>query len=104
MERIWDKNMNISEIKDGMSSVDLEGEITEISPAREVITKFGTTSVATAKVKDETGTISLSLWGKQISLFNVGDRVSVKGGYTRSFKNEVQVNVGKAGSLQKLEA
>ncbi len=96
--------MDISEVRDGMSNVDLKGEIVEISQAREVITKFGTTSVATAKVKDETGTISLSLWGKQISLFNVGDKVEIKGGYTRSFKNEVQLNVGKTGSIQKLDA
>jgi replication factor A1 len=96
--------MDISEIRDGMSNVDVEGEIIEISPAREVITKFGSTNVATAKVKDETGTISLSLWGKQISLFNVGDKIEIKGGYTRSFKNEVQLNVGKMGSIRKLDA
>lgn len=95
--------MDISEVRDGMSNVDIEGEVIEISPAREVITKFGTTSVATAKIKDETGTISLSLWGKQITMFNVGDRVEIKGGYTKSFKNEVQLNVGKQGSLRRLE-
>ncbi len=94
--------MNVSEIRDGMSNVEFSGEIVEMSEPREVITKFGNTTVATAKIKDETGTINLSLWGKQISTVNVGDKVEVTGGYTRSFKNEVQVNVGKSGSIKKL--
>lgn len=94
--------MNISEIRDGMSSVDFTGEVTEISEPREVITKFGNTTVATAKIKDDSGTISLSLWGKQIAILKVGDNVEIKGGYTRSFKNEVQVSVGKTGSIHKL--
>ncbi len=94
--------MKVSEIKDGMSNVDFQGEITEISEPREVVTKFGNTTVATAKVKDDTGTISLSLWGKQISLVAVGDNIEVTGGYTRSFRDEVQVSVGKTGSIKKL--
>lgn len=94
--------MKIAEIRDGMSNVDFEGEVSEISEPREVVTKFGNTNVATAKIKDDSGTISLSLWGKQISLLAVGDKVEIKGGYTRSFRNEVQVSVGKTGSMRKL--
>ncbi len=94
--------MKISEIKDGMNDVEVSGEITEISESRDVITKFGNTMVATAKLKDETGTVNLSLWGKQISLVSVGDHVDIKGAYVKSFKNELQLNVGKNGSLQKL--
>lgn len=87
-----------------MSNVDISGEITEISEPRDVITKFGNSTVATAKIKDESGTVSLSLWGKQISLVSVGDKVDIKGGYTRTFRDEIQVSVGKQGSIQKVEA
>ncbi len=96
--------MNISELRDGMNNVDISGEITDISEPRDVITKFGTSTVATAKLKDESGTISLSLWGKQISLVAVGDKIEIKGGYTRTFRDEVQVSVGKQGSIQKVES
>lgn len=96
--------MKISELRDGMSNVDISGEIVDISEPRDVITKFGNSTVATAKVKDDSGTVSLSLWGKQISLVSVGDKIELKGGYTRSFKDEIQVNVGKQGSIQKVEA
>ncbi|MCL5016641.1 MAG: OB-fold nucleic acid binding domain-containing protein [Candidatus Parvarchaeota archaeon] len=96
--------MKISEIKDGMNDVSVSGEITEISEPREVITKFGTTQVATAKIKDDTGEIPLSLWGKQVDMFKVGDKIEVIGGYTKTFKDQVQVNVGKNGSIKKAEA
>ena len=93
--------MKISEVKEGMNDVSISGEIVEISEPREVITRFGNSSVATAKVKDDSGTISLSLWGKQISLFRVGDQIEITGGYTKSFRGEVQINVGKTGSIKK---
>lgn len=96
--------MKISEIKDGMNDVSVSGEITEISEPREVITKFGTTQVATAKIKDDIGEIPLSLWGKQVDMFKVGDKIEVIGGYTKTFKDQVQVNVGKNGSIKKAEA
>ncbi|MCL4399094.1 OB-fold nucleic acid binding domain-containing protein [Candidatus Parvarchaeota archaeon] len=95
--------MKISEVKEGMNDVSISGEITEISEPREVLTRFGNSSVATAKVKDEDGVISLSLWGKQISMFKVGDRIEITGGYTKSFRGEVQINVGKSGSIKKIE-
>lgn len=96
--------MKINEIKDGMNDVSVSGEITEISESREVITKFGTSTVATAKIKDDTGEMLLSLWGRQIDMVHVGDKVEITGGYTKSFKDQVQINVGKNGSLKKVEA
>lgn len=96
--------MKINEIKDGMNDVSVSGEITEISESREVITKFGTSTVATAKLKDGTGEILLSLWGRQIDMVHVGDKIEITGGYTKSFKDQVQINIGKNGSLKKVEA
>lgn len=84
-----------------MNNVDISGEITEISPPREITTRFGTNTVATAKLKDETSEIQLSLWGKQIDMVSVGDKVKITGGYTKEFHNELQLNVGKNGSLSK---
>jgi ssDNA-binding replication factor A large subunit len=94
--------MKISELRPDMNNVEVAGEITEISAPREVVTRFGNNRVATAKIKDDSGAVSLSLWGKQIDEFKVGDKVEIKGGYTKAFRDETQVNVGKMGSLQKV--
>ncbi|EEZ92811.1 MAG: nucleic acid binding OB-fold tRNA/helicase-type [Candidatus Parvarchaeum acidiphilum ARMAN-4] len=94
--------MKISELRDGMSDIDLSAEVVEIGEAREVMTKFGSNKVATAKIKDDSGECKLSLWGKQIEMFSVGDNVEISKGYVQSFRDELQVNVGKAGSIRKL--
>jgi ssDNA-binding replication factor A large subunit len=55
--------MNISDLKSGMSSVDVKAKVTALSAPREVQTKYGPNSVADATLKDDTGTITLTLWG-----------------------------------------
>ncbi len=94
--------MKISEITDGMNDVEVTGEITEISAPKEISTRFGTNRVATAKIKDDSGEIQLSLWGKQIEMVQVGDKVQITGGYTKPFRGQVQLNVGKNGSITKI--
>ncbi len=94
--------MKIAELKDGMNDIDVTAEITEIGEARDVMTKFGSNKVSTAKIKDDSGECKLSLWGKQIDLFSVGDNVEISKGYVKSFRDELQINVGKTGSIKKL--
>ncbi|MGC8516854.1 MAG: OB-fold nucleic acid binding domain-containing protein [Candidatus Acidifodinimicrobium sp.] len=94
--------MKINEITNGMNEVNVSGEITEISQPKEITTKFGMNRVATAKLKDETGEIQLSLWGKQIDTVSVGDKVEIVNGYTKDFHGQMQLNVGKNGSINKV--
>ncbi len=94
--------MKISELKDSMNNVDVSAEIVEMPEPRTVLTKFGNNRVCSAKIKDDSGTATLSLWGKQIDLFAVGDTVEITNGYTKSFRDEIQINVGKTGSIRKL--
>jgi replication factor A1 len=98
----WGEIMKISELRDGMSDVDLTAEITDMGESREVMTKFGSNKVATASIKDDSGECKLSLWGKQIEMFSAGDNIEISKGYVKSFRDELQVNVGKAGSIRKL--
>jgi replication factor A1 len=96
--------VKINELRDNMSKVDAEGEVTNISEPRTVNLRTGGQSrVAEAELRDDTGTIKLSLWGDQIDMVKVGQRVKVENGYTRSFRGEVQLNIGKYGKLNILE-
>lgn len=93
--------MKVKELHDGMKRVSIEAKITEKSDAREVTSKFKdeTYRVATAMIADETGTIKLTLWNDQIDQVNVDDVIKVENGYVTSFKGEIQLNVGKYGTL-----
>ncbi len=96
--------MNISELKAGASNVEIEAVVAEKEEPREVISKWGKKlSVATAILKDDTGSIALSLWGADIDKVNVGDKVKVTNGYVNEFRGTPQLSTGKFGKLEVLE-
>ena len=86
---------SIADAKNQRNDISLEGTIEDKGEARTVNTKYGETQVCDAYISDGTDRIKLSLWGEDIEKINNGDRVSVEGGYTTTFKNEVQLNVPK---------
>jgi len=96
--------MKIKELRDGMRRVDVTAKVLEISEPREVQSRYSGESfrVADAIIGDETGTIKLVLWNEQIDRVNVNDTVRIENGYTRSFRGEVQLNVGRYGKLSLL--
>jgi len=93
--------MKIRDLRNGMKNVSVEAKIVEKSEAREVLSRFKdeTYRVATAVIADETGKIKLTLWNDQINQVNINDTVKVENGYVTSFKGEIQLNVGKYGTL-----
>jgi len=93
--------MNISELKAGASDVELEATVAEKQEPREVITKYGKRlNVASITLKDDTGTIAMSLWGKDIEAVNVGDKVKISKGYVGEFKGTPQLSTGKYGKIE----
>ncbi len=93
--------MKIKDLKDGMRRVDVVAKVIEKSDTREVRSRYRdeTYRVADAVISDETGTIKLTLWNKQIDQVNVDDTVKIENGYIRSFRGEIQLNVGRYGTL-----
>lgn len=99
MENYGD-SMKISDLKSGMSNVDIKAKIIDMSETKNVQTRYGPRSVANATLEDETGQISLSLWESQISSVSIGDIVSIKGGYVTEFRNKLQLNIPRAGKIE----
>ncbi len=93
--------MKISELQNGMKRVEVEATVVEKGNPRQVQSRFKeeTYNVADAVVQDESGTIKLTLWNEQIDQVNVNDKIKIENGYVTSFKNEIQLNVGKYGKL-----
>jgi GNAT superfamily N-acetyltransferase len=93
---------SISDLRDGMKNVDVEGTIVEKGYARMVRSRrrYGITlSVANAAIKDDSGRIVLVLWNEQIKQVKVGDVVRVENGYVSSYRGVTQLNSGMAGRL-----
>ena len=84
-----------------MRTVDVEAKVTQKSDTREVRSRYKneTYRVADAMIKDDTGTVKLTLWNEQIDQVNVDDTVKIENGYIRSFRGEIQLNIGRYGKL-----
>lgn len=87
-----------------MRRVDAEGEVADISDTRTVnLRAGGQARVADATLRDESGSIKLTLWDDQIDAVKAGSHVRIENGYTNSFRGEVRLNVGRFGRLHVLD-
>jgi replication factor A1 len=96
--------MEIKDLKANSGNVDLVFEIVEKEEPR-TFEKFGKTgSVCNAKVRDETGSVKLTLWNEDIEKVKAGDKVHLQNGWCSEFKDELQISSGKFGKLDVVEA
>ena len=92
--------MAIKDLQIRQGKVDITVDVVEKSEAR-TFNKFGNAGrVANAKVRDESGEITLTLWNDDIDKVNVGDKVHVTNGYVSEWQGEPQLSTGKFGSME----
>ena len=84
-----------------MRKVEIEAKVVQKSETREVRSRYTneTYKVADATIGDESGTVKLVLWNEQIEQVKINDKIRVENGYIKSFRGEIQLNVGKYGTL-----
>jgi len=92
--------MKISDLQVGQGKVDIEAEITEVEEPRS-FNKFGREiRVTNAVIKDDSGTVKLTLWNDDIDKVKAGDKVKVTNGFVNEFQGEKQLTSGKFGKLE----
>jgi replication factor A1 len=93
-------NSKIGDLKVGMKKVSLKAEVLEIPKSKIVYTRYGTTAcISNALIRDETGSMKMSLWNQQINTVHKGDVIDVKNGTVAWFSGERQLRLGRRGSL-----
>ena len=73
------------------------------SEPRTVNTKFGKSRVCDVKVGDDTGTVTLSLWGSKINEVAFGDLLKIENGYCNVWQGRPQLSLGREGTMEKIE-
>ena len=91
--------MKVRQIRAGMNGITVTGRISYVGIRRIVQTKFGEAPVVRAVLEDETGKISLNLWRDQIDLVSEGDMVRIENAFVRSYKEQLELNVGSRGRI-----
>jgi len=94
----------IAELKAGMGNFSLKAKIVNLTEPREIMTKFGTaTTLTEATLEDDTGTIKIALWGEQSNGIEEGSEVEITNGFTKEFREELQIGIKKGGSIKVVE-
>jgi len=93
--------MNISELKAGATNVTIEATVAAKQEPREVVTKYGKRlNVANITLKDDSGSIAMSLWGNDVETISEGDVIKVTNGYVSEFRGAPQLSAGKFGKIE----
>jgi replication factor A1 len=97
--------LKVGSFKPNLRNLDLIVKIVNIGPSRTVPSKSDQRQhlIAEALVGDETGSVVLTLWDKQINMFKAGDVVEIRGGYTTIFRGSLRLNIGRTGRIEKID-
>jgi replication factor A1 len=95
--------VKIANLKAGMTNVSVLARVLNVGPIREFKRRSGEIGrVTTLIVRDETGSIRLSLWDAHAGLadkIRSGDIVLIEGAYTKESFGTIDLNLGKVGLL-----
>jgi replication factor A1 len=83
-----------------MRRVTLTAQVLEIPKPKLVPTRFGTrVYVSNVLIADDTGSIRLSLWGKQVKDVTVNDTVRLENADVIKYLGQPQLRLGRNGTL-----
>jgi replication factor A1 len=92
--------MALKDLKISEGNVDVVVEVVEKGDVRE-FQKFGKPGrVCNAKVKDESGEMTLTLWNEDIDKVKVGNKIHIKNGYVSEWQGDPQLSTGRFGELE----
>jgi len=95
----------IKDLRVGMKRVNVKARVLEVSQTRLVTTRFGFyANVTNVLVTDETGTIQLPLWNKQINEISAGDFIQVEKAKVIVFRGVRQLKVGRSGKVSVIKS
>ncbi|MHA1212046.1 MAG: hypothetical protein ACTSSH_06260 [Candidatus Heimdallarchaeota archaeon] len=96
--------MKINKLLADMRNVDVRFRVIKIGEIREISSRDGKVlNLSEVEVGDETGRIYLTLWDQSIELLNEDDMGEVKNGFVKVVRNELRLNIGKYGELEKID-
>jgi replication factor A1 len=97
--------MKVNELSSMSRRVELVIKVVEKGDVREVTSRKSnaTYKVCDALVGDDSGIISMTLWNEDISKVQVGKTYKLSNGYVSVFRNRMQLNTGKYGTLEEVE-
>ena len=95
--------MTVEELDPEADDVEITGTIAELPTPRAVSTRYGQKRITTVTFEDDTGSIDLTLWEEEIDAIEEGAEVKIEGAYVREWADDIQLNIGRDGSIEQVE-
>lgn len=86
-----------------MHNIEVVSRIVSVDERKRVETIFGSAEVAAAILRDETRSIKLNYWRRQIDTVREGDLVMLVNAFASSFGGVVELNIGGDNRIIVLE-
>ena len=93
----------VEELTPESDQIEITGKIAELPTPRAVSTRYGQKRIVTVVFEDDTGSIDLTLWEEEIDAIEEGAEVQIKGAYVREWADDIQLNIGRDGNIEKIE-
>jgi len=94
----------IKDLRAGMKRINLKAKVLEVPEPNKVYTRSGIEAyISNALIGDETGTIRMSLWNRQINTVSKGDIIKIQNATVTRFRGDLQLRIGKSGGLSVIE-
>jgi replication factor A1 len=91
----------ISDLRPGRV-VTFEATVAKLEPAKAIEQRNGgTTHVRNGLLKDETGEVTIVLWGAETEMMAAGDKVRIVDGWVKEYKGRPEVSLGRVGRVEK---
>ena len=95
--------MTVEELDPEADDVEITGKIAELPTPRAVSTRYGQKRIVTVVFEDETGTVDMTLWEEEIDVIEEDARVRINGAYVREWADDIQLNISRDGTIEKVQ-
>ena len=89
----------IKDLKPDSSQVDIVVKLIAQFNPRQAQGHF----IVTFMAADPTGRIAILFWDRDAEVVKIGDYIEIQNGYIRVFQDQMELNIGKYGSLRHVE-
>lgn len=94
--------VRVIDLREGMDGVNVKVRVIEAGEAKVIETRNGPRTISEAVVGDNSGRVRLTLWGKLAGSIKKGEAIEIRGGWTTTYRGQVQLNVGAKGSIARI--
>ena len=95
--------LTVEELDAEADDVEITGTIKRLPTPRAVSTQYGQKRITTVVFEDETGEIDLTLWEEEIDAIEEGASVRITGAYVREWADDIQLNIGRDGNIERTD-